>query len=96
MPLHSLDDQGRLESVSDAWLILMGYRREDVIGRPLINFMTERSARQMLDQDWPVLLGTGECLNATAWSQGAVSSSMYWLPLAWRRPSKAHSSLVGW
>ena len=64
LPLHSLDDQGRLESVSDAWLILMGYRREDVIGRPLINFMTERSARQMLDQDWPVLLGTGECLNA--------------------------------
>lgn len=64
LPLHSLDDQGRVESVSDAWLILLGYRREDVIGRPLINFMTERSARQMLDQDWPVLLGTGECLNA--------------------------------
>ncbi|WP_407292565.1 MHYT domain-containing protein [Stutzerimonas zhaodongensis] len=64
LPLHSLDEQGRLESVSDAWLVLLGYRREDVIGRPLINFMTERSARQMLDQDWPVLLGTGECLNA--------------------------------
>jgi PAS domain S-box-containing protein len=63
LPLHSLDEQGRLESVSDAWLVLLGYRREDVIGRPLINFMTERSARQMLNQDWPVLLGTGECLN---------------------------------
>lgn len=63
LPLHSLDEQGRLESVSDAWLVLLGYRREDVLGRPLINFMTERSARQMLDQDWPVLLGTGECLN---------------------------------
>jgi len=64
LPLHSLDEQGRLESVSDAWLVLMGHRREDVIGRPLINFMTERSARQMLSQDWPVLLKTGECLNA--------------------------------
>ena len=64
LPLHSLDEQRRLESVSDAWLVLMGYRREDVIGRPLINFMTERSARQMLNQDWPVLLETGECLNA--------------------------------
>ncbi len=64
LPLHSLDEQGRLESVSDAWLVLMGHRREDVIGRPLINFMTERSARQMLNQDWPVLLDTGECLNA--------------------------------
>ena len=64
LPLHSLDEEGRLESVSDAWLVLMGHRREDVIGRPLINFMTENSARQMLSQDWPVLLETGECLNA--------------------------------
>ncbi|WP_181298170.1 MHYT domain-containing protein [Pseudomonas sp. Q2-TVG4-2] len=64
LPLHSLDEEGRLESVSDAWLVLMGYRREDVIGRSLISFMTERSARQMLDKDWPVLLETGECLNA--------------------------------
>ncbi|TCD22873.1 response regulator [Pseudomonas sp. IC_126] len=64
LPLHSLDEEGRIESVSDAWLVLMGYRRGDVIGRPLINFMTESSARQMLSQDWPALLKTGECLNA--------------------------------
>ncbi|MGM3386274.1 response regulator [Stutzerimonas stutzeri] len=64
LPLHALDQDGRLESVSDAWLALMGYRREDVLGRPLINFMTERSARQMLTQDWPQLLKTGECLDA--------------------------------
>ena len=64
LPLHSLDHDGRLESVSDAWLALVGYRREDVIGRQLISFMTEASARQMIEQDWPVLLETGECLNA--------------------------------
>lgn len=64
LPLHSLDEEGRLESVSDAWLVLIGHRREDVIGRPLINFMTEHSARQMLSRDWPLLLETGECLNA--------------------------------
>ncbi|MCQ4331847.1 MHYT domain-containing protein [Stutzerimonas stutzeri] len=64
LPLHSLDQEGCLQSVSDAWLSLVGYRREDVIGRPLINFMTERSARQMLSQDWPLLLKTGECLDA--------------------------------
>ncbi|WP_040263551.1 MHYT domain-containing protein [Pseudomonas massiliensis] len=64
LPLHALDSEGRLESVSDAWLRLVGYRREDVIGRPLTSFMTESSARQLLSQDWPVLLQTGECLNS--------------------------------
>lgn len=63
LPLHSLDEQGRLESVSDAWLKLIGYRRNDVIGRPLSSFMTETSARQLLSHDWPLLFGTGECLN---------------------------------
>lgn len=64
LPLHSLDADGRVASVSDAWLALVGYRREDVIGRHLVSFMTEASARQMLEQDWPALLETGECLNA--------------------------------
>ncbi|MBA1290567.1 MHYT domain-containing protein [Pseudomonas japonica] len=64
LPLHALDSEGRLESVSDAWLRLVGFRREDVIGRPLINFMTESSARQMLTHDWPILLESGEYLNA--------------------------------
>lgn len=64
LPLHSLDPDGRLTSVSDSWLALIGYRREDVIGRPLVSFMTEASARQMLECDWPRLMDTGECLNA--------------------------------
>lgn len=60
LPLHSLDSQGRIEHVSEAWLDLLGYRYEEVVGRPLINFMTEDSARQMLDLDWPRLLQSGE------------------------------------
>ncbi|MCQ2028476.1 response regulator [Stutzerimonas zhaodongensis] len=64
LPLHSLDSDGRLASVSDTWLALVGYRREDVLGRHLVSFMTEASARQMLEHDWPLLLETGECLNA--------------------------------
>lgn len=64
LPLHSLDPDGRLESVSDAWLSLVGYRREDVIGRSLVSFMTESSARQFLEQDWPSLLETGYCHDA--------------------------------
>jgi len=64
LPLHALDQDGRLESVSDAWLGLLGYRREDVIGRPLVNFMTEASARQLLSHDWPHLLKTGSYVDA--------------------------------
>ena len=64
LPLHSLDREGHIESVSDAWLALVGYRRQDVIGRQLVSFMTEASARQMIERDWPALFEKGECLNA--------------------------------
>ncbi len=41
LPLHSLDSFGRLEQVSDAWVDLLGYQREEVIGRPLSDFMMD-------------------------------------------------------
>jgi PAS domain S-box-containing protein len=59
LPLHSLDKEGRIEDVSDAWLSMLLYERSDVIGRPLINFMTEESARQRI-KDWKTLLELGE------------------------------------
>ncbi|MBA1276068.1 MHYT domain-containing protein [Stutzerimonas azotifigens] len=64
LPLHSLDQDGRLEYVSDAWLELLGYGRDEVIGRPLVNFMTETSARQLLTHDWPRLMQAGELYEA--------------------------------
>ncbi|MDO6414683.1 MHYT domain-containing protein [Sphingomonas sp. BIUV-7] len=59
LPLHSLDRQGNIERVSDMWLQLLGYPAEEVIGRPFINFMTEASARQRRQHDWPELLERG-------------------------------------
>jgi PAS domain S-box-containing protein len=59
LPLHSLDEEGRIEDASDAWLSLLLYERDSVIGRPLINFMTEESARQRM-KDWKTLLQLGE------------------------------------
>jgi PAS domain S-box-containing protein len=56
LPLHALDQEGLIEQVSDAWLALLGYAPEEVIGRPLINFLTEGSARQFRQQDWPALI----------------------------------------
>ena len=57
LPLHSLDRTGRIEQVSNTWLALLGHVREDVVGRPLVDFLTEPSARQFVE-DWPLLLAT--------------------------------------
>lgn len=60
LPLHALDGSGQIEKVSDAWLKLLGYERDAVIGRPLTNFMTEASARRRIQIEWPKLLAVGE------------------------------------
>jgi PAS domain S-box-containing protein len=56
LPLHSLDREGRIEQVSQTWLDLLGYREDEVLGRPLINFLTEESARRARQLDWPALI----------------------------------------
>jgi PAS domain S-box-containing protein len=60
LPLHSLDANGLLEHVSDAWLALLGYERAEVRGRPFTDFMTEASAKRRATVDWPRLQATGD------------------------------------
>ena len=60
LPLHSLDTNGLLEHVSDAWLALLGYERAEVKGRPFADFMTEASAKRRATVDWPRLQATGD------------------------------------
>ncbi|MBL6457352.1 PAS domain S-box protein [Belnapia sp. T6] len=58
--LHSLDAEGRLQSVSDRWLEFMGYdARSEVIGRHITEFMTEDAARLHRMVHWPRLLAEG-------------------------------------
>jgi PAS domain S-box-containing protein len=64
LPLHALDHDGHVEHVSDAWLDLLGYGREEVKGRPLVAFMTESSARRRSKVDWPGLIRLGELKEA--------------------------------
>ena len=64
LPLHSLDADGCIAQVSDRWLDMLGYRREEVVGRPLTDFMTPDSTRRRLEEHWPRLLGTGELREA--------------------------------
>lgn len=64
LPLHSLDQDGRIEYVSESWIDLLGYRREEVIGRSLSNFMTQASAEQAISADWPRLFRDGDLIEA--------------------------------
>ncbi len=57
--LHSIDINGRIVSVSDYWSEMMGYRREDVIGRRLTAFFSEESRRYAEEQVFPEFFKTG-------------------------------------
>ena len=59
LPLHSLNGEGVIDDVSDSWLSLLGYHREEAIGRPLTDFMTETSM-QSRREDWRQLMAEGE------------------------------------
>ncbi|MGD8339214.1 MAG: sigma 54-interacting transcriptional regulator [Gammaproteobacteria bacterium] len=48
--LHAVDARGRIVYVSDHWLMKLGYRREQVIGRAITDFMSEHT-RESLSQE---------------------------------------------
>ncbi len=51
--LYSADASGILIKVSDYWLARMGYERDEVLGRPIIAFMTAESADRMKHEIQP-------------------------------------------
>lgn len=59
--LHSIDINGKLVSVSDYWVDVMGYTREEVIGLPLTNFFTESSRRYAKETVFPQFFKNGFC-----------------------------------
>jgi PAS domain S-box-containing protein len=59
--LHSIDAEGRLLTVSDAWLARFGYTRSEVIGRHATDFLTPASRAYERDVIRPQLLSTGRC-----------------------------------
>jgi len=61
--LHSIDRDGRLVSVSDHWLSVLGYERAEVIGRRSTDFVTEESRRRAVEEYLPILMSKGVCLN---------------------------------
>jgi PAS domain S-box-containing protein len=59
--LHSIDPEGRLLSVSEYWVQTMGYAREEVLGRPLSDFLTPQSRQYALETVMPYFFRTGSC-----------------------------------
>ncbi len=59
--LHSTDEEGRLVTVSDAWLSKLGYTRAEVIGRRATDFLTPESRAYDREVVLPKLLADGHC-----------------------------------
>jgi PAS domain S-box-containing protein len=59
--LHSIDTKGRIIRVSDHWVEVMGYQREEVIGQHLTHFFTEESKKLALNIVFPRFFTTGLC-----------------------------------
>ena len=45
--LHSVDGDGNVVTVTDHWLQKLGYKREEVLGRPISDFYTEQDRQQL-------------------------------------------------
>lgn len=59
--LHSIDQQGRILFVSDKWLLTLGYRREEVVGRPSTDFLTASSKEYARSVVLPAFFESGRC-----------------------------------
>lgn len=57
--LHSLDLNGKLVSVNDAWLARTGYQRDDVLGHSLLDFLSDASRRYVMAHILPRFMARG-------------------------------------
>jgi diguanylate cyclase (GGDEF)-like protein/PAS domain S-box-containing protein len=61
--LHSIDENGRLISVSDAWHSKLGYTRDEVLGRLSSDFLTPESRERAVKDILPEFFRNGRCDN---------------------------------
>lgn len=61
--LHTIDAEGRIVVVSDHWLEKLGYPREQVIGRSILDFMSEESRESLLDGKVKDIIAAGDRRN---------------------------------
>jgi PAS domain S-box-containing protein len=59
VPMQSLDRNGRLLAVSERWLELLGYTREEVLGRPFVGLLAPASV-PLYEAGWRHMVTFGE------------------------------------
>jgi PAS domain S-box-containing protein len=62
--LHTVDSHGRIVYVSDRWLMKLGYRREEVIGRNIADFMADDSREDLDQRSLENIIAQGELDNS--------------------------------
>jgi PAS domain S-box-containing protein len=61
--LHTVDGNGLLITVTDHWLNKLGFRREEVLGRPITDFMSTADQRKYADGGLRELIAKGDFEN---------------------------------
>ena len=61
--LHTIDAEGSIITVTDHWLQKMGYARDEVLGRPILDFYSDAERRKFDTGALEELTGTGEFNN---------------------------------
>jgi PAS domain S-box-containing protein len=61
--LHTVDSRGRITNVSDRWLETLGYRREEVLGRVITEFMGLEMQASLAGGRLEDVIATGELEN---------------------------------
>ena len=61
--LHTVDGDGNIDTVTDHWLQKLGYRREEVIGRPMTDFLTAAERKRYAEGRLEELISQGDFSN---------------------------------
>lgn len=61
--LHTVDSDGNIVAVTDHWLQKLGYRREEVVGRPTTDFFSESYRKRFDDGRLRELISQGDFNN---------------------------------
>jgi PAS domain S-box-containing protein len=61
--LHTVDGDGLVVTVTDHWLSKLGFRREEVLGRPITDFMSTADQKKYADGRLQKLIGEGDFNN---------------------------------